>query len=300
MVIVFGSINLDLIFDLPSIPRPGETILGPATRIEPGGKGANQAVGAARDGGSVIMAGSIGRDALADGAVALLRASGVDLDRVQAVDASTGCAAIAVDPAGNNAIAVGSGANRSTSHRQVEDALLSPAATVVLQMEVDAAETAALIARGRAAGSRIVLNLAPATPLPEAALRAVDVLVVNETEGAWLASHLGCGETALDLRGRLGGIAVVITRGGEGAEVASREGGWHEPAMPVQAIDTTAAGDCFVGVLAHRLDRGETLRAALRRASVAAAACCTRRGSQSSIPTAAETESLSTRYPRAR
>src|SRR6201995_4586201 len=185
MVIVFGSINLYLIFDLPSIPRPGETILGPTTRIEPGGKGANQAVGAARDGGSVIMAGSVGRDALAEGALTLLRAAGVNLDRVQAVDASTGCAAIAVDPAGNNAIAVGLGANLSTSHRQVEDDLLNPSATLVLQMEADAAENAALIARARAADSRIILNLAPARPLPEATLRAVDILVVNETEAAW-------------------------------------------------------------------------------------------------------------------
>jgi ribokinase len=300
MVIVFGSINLDLIFDLPSIPRPGETILGPTTRIEPGGKGANQAVGAARDGGSVIMAGSVGRDALADGATALLRAAGVNLDRVQAVDASTGCAAIAVDPAGNNAIAVGLGANLLTSHRQVEDALLHSTATLVLQMEADAAENAALIARARAAGSRIILNLAPARPLPEAALRAVDILVVNETEAAWLAGHLGCSETAVDVRNRLGGISVLVTRGGEGAEVAGPEGNWHQPAIPIQPVDTTAAGDCFVGVLAHRLDRGETLQSALRRASVAAAACCTRPGSQGSIPTAAETDTLASRYPPAR
>ena len=136
MVIVFGSINLDLIFNLPAIPRPGETVLGPTTRIEPGGKGANQAVAAARDGAQVVMAGSVGRDALADGALALLRAAGVDLDRVQAVDASTGCAAIAVDPAGNNAIAVGSGANLHTRHRRSRTRLLGPAATLVVQMEV--------------------------------------------------------------------------------------------------------------------------------------------------------------------
>jgi ribokinase len=114
MVIVFGSINLDLIFSLPSIPRPGETVLGPSMRIEPGGKGANQAVAAARDGAEVVMIGSVGCDALADGALTLLRAAKVDLDRVQAVQANTGCASIAVDAAGNNAIAVGSRANLST------------------------------------------------------------------------------------------------------------------------------------------------------------------------------------------
>src|ERR1700761_7787054 len=136
MVMVFGSINLDLIFSLPNLPRPGETVLGPATRIEPGGKGANQAVAAARDGAAVIMAGAVGGAALADGALALLRETGVNLDRVQAAEASTGCAAIAVDPDGNNAIAVGSGANLAARASQIEDALLHTGATLVLQMEV--------------------------------------------------------------------------------------------------------------------------------------------------------------------
>src|SRR6185437_13791677 len=133
MIVVFGSINLDLIFPVPHIPRPGETVLGPLTRIEPGGKGANQAVAAARDGAQVIMAGAIGRDALGRGALSLLRDAGVDLTRVVETDASTGCAAISVDPAGNNAIAVGSGANLLARAAQVEDALLGPETTVVLQ-----------------------------------------------------------------------------------------------------------------------------------------------------------------------
>jgi ribokinase len=294
MVIVFGSINLDLIFNLPRIPRPGENVLGPSIRIEPGGKGDNQAMAAARDGGEVVMVGSVGRDALADGALVLLRAAGINLGRVQTVEASsTGCAAISVDPAGHNAIAVGSGANLSTSHTQIEDQLFGPATTLVLQMEVPAAENTALIARARTAGARVILNLAPASALPEAALRALDVLLVNETEGAWLAGHLGCGATAIEIHNRLGGIAVVLTQGDAGADIASRDGTWHEPAIAIQAVDTTAAGDCFVGALAHRLDQGESLRASVRRASVAAALCCTRHGSQGSIPTSAETNALS-------
>ena len=295
MIILFGSINLDLSFSLPNIPRPGETVLGPATRIEPGGKGANQAVAAARDGAVVIMAGAVGRDALADGALALLRAASVNLDRVAAVDASTGCAAIAVDPDGNNAITVGSGANLLARAAQVEASLLGPGATVVLQMEVPAAETAELIARARAGGARVVLNLAPAAALPEAELRSVDVLVVNESEAAWLASHLGCNASAVSLRDRLGGVAVVLTRGGDGAEIASADATWHEPARKVDAVDTTAAGDCFVGVLAHRLDQGDSLRAAVHRASTAAALCCTRQGSQGSIPTRPETDAFKPR-----
>jgi ribokinase len=292
MVIVFGSINLDLIFNVPVIPRPGETVLGPSTRIEPGGKGANQAVAAARDGAIVIMVGAMGRDALGDAALNLLRAASVNLDRVRLVEATTGCAAIAVDPDGNNAIAVGSGANLLVLASQIEQALLGPEATVVLQMEVPAAETAAVIARARAAGARIVLNLAPAAPLPEDTLRALDVLVVNEPEADWLAGHLECDAAARSLRDRLGGVAVVVTRGAEGAEIASRDAIWHQPAEPVAAIDTTAAGDCFVGVLAHRLDRGETLPAAVRRASIAASVCCTRHGSQGSLPTQAEIDAF--------
>jgi ribokinase len=292
MIVVFGSINLDLIFNLPNIPRAGETVLGSATRIEPGGKGANQAVAAARDGAAVIMAGAVGRDALGEAALGLLRAVGVNLDRVQQTEVSTGCAAIAVDQDGNNAIAVGSGANLLARASQVEDSLLGPSTTLVLQMEVLAAETVELIARAKAAGARVVLNLAPAAALPEIALQSVDVLVVNEAEGAWLALHLGCEASAGSLRDRLGDIAVVLTRGGEGAEIASRDATWHEPAQRVEVIDTTAAGDCFVGVLAHRLDRGETLPVAVRRASVAAALCCTRHGSQGSIPTWMETDAF--------
>jgi ribokinase len=292
VIIVFGSINLDLIFSLPKIPAAGETVLGPSVRVEPGGKGANQAVAAAHDGGIVLMAGAIGSDALGSGALTLLRDACVNLDRVAQVDASTGCAAIAVDPDGANAIAVGSGANRLVHAGQIEDSILGPDVTLVLQMEVPAAETAALIARARALDSRIVLNLAPAAMLPEAALRAVDVLVVNEAEGAWLTTHLGCAGSADSLRDRLDGPAVVLTRGEAGAEIASADGDWHEPAVSIEAVDTTAAGDCFVGVLAHRLDQGGSLRDAVRRANVAAALCCIRAGSQGSIPRQAEIDAF--------
>jgi ribokinase len=289
VVIVFGSINLDLIFALPRIPVAGETVLGASTLIEPGGKGANQAVAAARDGAVVLMAGAVGRDALSAGALTLLRQTGVNLERVAEVEASTGCAAIVVDDHGANAIAVGSGANLFAVASQIEAAILGPGATVVLQMEVAPEQTTLLIERARASGARIILNLAPAEALPEDALRMLDVLIVNETEGVWLAKHLGCAASATGLRERLGDITIVLTKGGDGADVASADATWHEPARAVVAIDTTAAGDCFVGVLAHRLDSGVGLRDAVNWASSAAALCCTRRGSQGSLPTAAET-----------
>jgi len=291
MVIVFGSINLDLIFSVPHIPAIGETVLGPSIRIEPGGKGANQAIAAARDGAHVIMAAAVGRDILAASALTLLREANVDLTRVLETDASTGCAGICVDGAGNNAIAVGSGANLVVRQTQIEDALLGPTSTVVLQMEVPAPETAALVRRARAKGARIILNLAPAAPFPEATLRDVDILVLNQTEAAWLANHLGCVDGAAEMHARLG-IVIVRTLGRDGLEVASAECVTAMPAHAITAIDTTAAGDCFVGVLAATLDRGAGLTAALDRAMAAAALCCTRHGSQGSIPTARETDAF--------
>ena len=289
MVIVFGSINLDLIFVVPRLPGPGETVLGPTLRLEPGGKGANQAVAAARDGARVIMAGAVGKDALADRALTGLRAAGVDLSRLERAEAATGCASICTDPAGANQIAVASGANACARSDQVEDALLGPGATVVLQMECSRDQTEALIGRARAAGARVMLNLAPAAPLAPDALRALDMLVVNEHEAAWLAAELGAAATAAALHAALG-CTVVQTRGEQGAEYAGPEGQGRTSAFPVTAVDTTAAGDCFTGVLAAALDRGDALPAALRRASAAAALCCTRAGSQGSLPLAADTD----------
>ncbi len=291
MIVVFGSINLDLNFAVQRIPAPGETVLCPDIRIEPGGKGANQAVAAARDGAQVAMAGAVGHDALAAGALRLLRESGVDLSRAIETEASTGCAAITVDPGGANAIAVGSGANRLARADQIEDALLAPAATLLLQMEVPAAETAALIRRAQARGARTVFNLAPALPLPDDALRMVDLLVANETEAAWLAHNHGCSADAAALRTALG-VDVVRTLGADGIDAATAEGPLHLASHKVVPVDTTAAGDCFVGVLAAALDRGVPFPVALHRANAAAALCCTRAGSQGSLPTAEETDAF--------
>jgi len=280
-LVVFGSINVDLVFALDRLPAPGETVLGLGAAIQPGGKGANQAAAGARDGARVVMAGAVGRDGLAEAALAGLRQDGVELSRVRAVDAATGCAAICTDPAGRNQIAVGSGANRHAKADQVEDALLGPGTTLLLQMEVDPAETAALIHRARALGTRIVLNLAPAAPLDRAALAAVDLLVVNEPEAEWLADELGAEPDGLHTAL---GVTVVRTLGERGAAFAGPAGEGAVAGEPVAAVDTTAAGDCFTGVLAAALYRGMTLPAAVRRANTAAGLCCTVRGSQSSLP----------------
>jgi ribokinase len=287
MILVFGSINLDLIFPLPALPAPGETILTPAVRIEPGGKGANQALAAARDGGQTTMVGAVGHDSLAPSALALLRASGIDLSRVITVDSTTGCAGIFVDRHGRNVIGVGSGANLAVRATQVGDEALSANTTVALQMEVPAAESAALIRRARASGARVVLNLAPAGPIAADALRAVDALVVNETEAAWLGNRVGAGPHAGDLHRALG-VTVIQTLGAQGVEAASTSGLIRLPALPITPVDTTGAGDCFTGVLAASLDRGADLEPALRRAVAAAGLCCMRAGSQATMPSAAE------------
>ena len=298
MIVVFGSINLDLIFPLPSLPRAGDTLLCPAVLVQPGGKGANQAVAAARDGARVAMIGAVGDDALAEAALTLLREGGVDLSRVATVEAPTGCAGIFVDRQGRNMIGAGSGANFTAQADQLPDELLGPQTIVLLQMEVRPEQTARVIARARRAGARIVLNLAPAGPLGDEALRGVDVLVVNEAETEWLAREAGCEPTAVALHHRFG-CTVVRTLGPEGAEAAGSDGVVRIAGRPVEAVDTTGAGDCFTGVLAAALDRGLALQQALRRANVAAAVCCTRSGSQVTMPTADEIDaamsSLSTR-----
>jgi len=283
VLIVFGSINLDLTFALPALPAPGETVIGPAVQLQPGGKGANQAVAAARDGTAVAMAGAVGQDGAADTALTGLAASGVDLARVMRTDVATGTAAICVDPAGRNQIAVGTGANALACASQIEDAALGPATTVLLQMEVDAAETALLIRRARAADARVVLNLAPAAVLD--GLGLLDWLIVNEGEAAWLARAQGCAPTASGLHAALG-IGVVRTLGAEGVE--AEPGGHRLPARPAAVVDTTGAGDCFAGVFAAALDRGRDVGAALHRANVAAGLSCTRAGSQMSLPHATE------------
>ncbi|NOG72320.1 ribokinase [Roseicella sp. DB1501] len=290
-VLVFGSVIADLVFALPQLPAPGLTVLGPGYAALPGGKGANQAVAAALDGAPTGFAGAVGEDAMAEVALAGLRGAGVDLGRLARVAAPTGCAAVCVDPAGRNQIAVGSGANLAARASQVEGGALSPATVLLLQMEVPPEENAALIRRARAAGARVVLNLAPAAAMPVEALGALDLLVANEHEAAWLAARLGCGADAAGLRAALG-IDVAVTLGEAGAEAATGSSPLRVPAFPVAAVDTTGAGDAWCGVLAAALDRGWPLEAAMRRASAAAALSCTRPGAAAAMPQAAETEAL--------
>lgn len=299
MILVFGSINLDLIFPAPVLPSPGETVLTPRLLMAPGGKGANQAVAAARAGGRVAMFGCVGADPFADRALAGLRATGVDISYVDAIDAATGCAAVCVDPAGENQIVVASGANLAVRAERVPDALLGSDTTVLLQQEVPPEENAKLTARARKRGARIVLNAAPAGEPDVADLRDVDVLVVNAVEAAmisdWLRLSSVAGADAQDGERAIAAaralhraldVAVVLTLGGQGAFACDGKQEWWVGALDIAPVDTVGAGDAFCGYLAAALDAGEALPKALRRASVAAGLACLGEGAQSAIPSA--------------
>ncbi len=287
MILVFGSINLDLIFDMETLPAPGETRLARGLRTEPGGKGANQAAAAAKDGAEVALYGAVGRDAFANPAQAGLESAGVDVWGVEAVAAATGVASIVTDGRGRNAIAVAPGANLEARQDKVPDEFLDEKTIVLVQMECDPDETARLMTRAHAAGARVILNLAPAGELPPTALAAAHLVVVNEQEAEFLADQVGGPADAASLSARLG-VGVLRTLGEQGSEACVGGASHRVDAHPVAALDTTAAGDCFVGVLAAALDRGLDLPAAMKRASVAAGLACTKRGSQGSLPEAAE------------
>ncbi len=291
MILVFGSLNVDLVFAVAALPRPGETVLAPGMALHPGGKGANQAVAAARAGAKVAMAGAVGDDAHGRLLLAALAENGVDARLVTVVAAPTGCAVVAVDANGENLILVAGGANALARAAQVPDAALGPQTTLLLERETEPGEIAALAARAHAAGNRVILNLSPMGPVPEALFASLDFLVVNQHEAAaLLGAEVGDdgGATALAQRH---GIAVVVTLGAAGAVAARPDGsGLRVPALAVEPVDTTGAGDAFVGALAASLDRGEGLADALRRASVAGALACLKVGAQSALPTAKEIE----------
>ena len=292
MIVVFGSLNVDLVAAVERLPVAGQTLLArEELRALPGGKGANQAVAAARDGARVILAGAVGRDPFAEIALETLRTTGVDVTRVRALAAPTGCALICADLEGRNQIVVARGANARADPAQVEDALLGPGTLVVQQLETTPGATAALLRRARVRGARTLLNLAPAAALPEGALGDVDVLVVNEDEGDWLGAHLGCGRDAAALHGALGPTSVIRTLGAAGVEWGADGERGELPAPATEVRDTTGAGDCFVGVLAAALDRGAPLPAACRRATAAALAC-TRPGAQAGMPLRAEIDAV--------
>ncbi|MFD6178450.1 MULTISPECIES: ribokinase [unclassified Isoptericola] len=298
-VVVVGSANVDLVVDVPRHPGGGETILGGDLRRSPGGKGANQAAGAARAGGAdTSFVGAVGRDDAAALLLASLRRVGVRTDLVWRLDVPTGTALITVSPDGENAIVVAPGANSRLAVERPQAERIAAADVVLAQLEVPLDVVLAAAAERRP-GVPLVLNAAPSRALPDALWDAVDVLVVNEHEAADLVGG-PAGETAdTDDPEALAAAllrrvpAVVITLGGAGSLVAHRgTPPVRVPAHRVEAVDTTGAGDVFCGVLAAGLARGEDLAAAARLAAAAGALAVTRRGAQDAVPAASEVAAL--------
>ncbi|HWG84111.1 MAG TPA: ribokinase [Deinococcales bacterium] len=291
MIVVAGSANLDHVLEVPRIPAPGETLLARAYSTAPGGKGANQAVAAARAGGVVRFLGAVGSDAPGAALVENLQSNGVETGLVARVDAPTGQAFINVSADGENNIVVVAGANALVAAPDGLD--LSGASHLVLQLEIPVDAAADLARRARLAGAEVVLNAAPARALPEGLLSDTTVLVVNQHELEAVAGVAGrpVEETAGFLLGR-GPEVVVVTLGAQGALAVSRGATLRQPAHPVQAVDTTGAGDTFTGVLATWLAEGAGLGEAVRAASAAAALSCTRPTAQGGMPHREEIERL--------
>ena len=289
-VTVLGSLNMDISVTVPRLPEPGATVLGSAARFTPGGKGANQAVAAARLGASVRMAGCVGDDDFGRRLLAALRDEGVNADDVLVTaNAPTGLAMISVDHAGENIITVAPGANHEVAGEQVAAATGHGDGILVICAEIPVpAITSALTRAGRC-----ILNLAPAPPGAAAIVAAgVDWLVVNETEAAAVLGRpvsglAGAGQAAADLVAA-GARHAVVTAGAHGAALAGPDAAATIGAFRVDAVDTVGAGDTFVGALAVALAAGIPAAEAVRAAAAAGATAATRPGAQAGMPRPAD------------
>jgi len=290
-VVVVGSLNMDLVLRVARSPEAGETLIGRDFATMPGGKGANQAVACARLGSRVLMVGRVGADAFGRDLREAMRADGIDSTFVSTDDhAATGVAMILVEDTGQNRIVVASGANATLAapHLDAAAASIEQAALMILQLEVPLATVEDAIGIARRASVPVLLNPAPAQALPDRLWPAIDYLVPNETEAALLA---GCPVTdpqsaaaaAAVFRAR-GVRHVLVTLGEQGVLIAGPGGTQHVPAFPAQSVDTTAAGDTFIGGFATGLLEGMNLEQATRLGQQAAAFCVARLGAQPSIP----------------
>jgi ribokinase len=288
MILVAGSANLDFVVRAPHIPAPGETVLGGDFHTYPGGKGANQAVACARAGAAdTAMLLALGDDAFAGPIEDSLREAGVRLHVVRSAGITTGAAFICVADDAQNAIAVAPGANHALLPKHLPP--LDGVTHLLLQLEIPLDTLVAYAHAAHTRGIKVVLNAAPARPLPAALLASLDLLIVNETELAMLSGvthDIERGLTVIDVP------CVVATLGQQGCLARAAGDLLRQPAFPITPVDTTAAGDTFCGVLVAALSRELDLPASLREASAAAALACTRAGAQSSVPTYAEVQAL--------
>ncbi|MFF7165236.1 ribokinase [Streptomyces sp. NPDC008086] len=289
-IVVLGSTNMDLVTYVAKAPQRGETVTGREFRTVPGGKGANQAIAAARAGGNVSMIGAVGNDAFGTRLRSTLEHSGVDTDDLRTVEGSSGTAHIVVDDEGGNAIVVIPGANGTLDHLSPGDeGVIASADTLLLQLEIP---IAAVLAGAQAAhrhNVRTILTPSPAQPLPDELFAAVDLLVPNEHEATTLTGRTDPREAAVGLLDLV--PAVVVTLGAAGSLYVSRDTDpVTVPAPKVTAVDSTGAGDTFVGALAVALGEGRPMHDALAWAAEAAALSVQREGATVSMPYRPEIE----------
>ncbi len=292
-VFVVGSVNQDFVLQVERRPEPAETVTGAKLLTHPGGKGANQAVAAALLGARVALLGRVGADPFGEALIRNLRDKGIETTRVEALpETPTGAAFITVTPDGENAITVAPGANLHLTPEDVDAASgdIRRARVLVVQMEIPPETVQRAVEVASACGTRVVLNLAPARELSESHLRVLDPLVVNEHEASFLLRLPVRGvESGLEAVSRLlslGPRSAVLTLGAAGAVVATEEGTVHYSAPKVPVVDTTGAGDAFVGALVARLADGSRMGSAVAFAVRAAATAVTMEGAQASLPTA--------------
>ncbi|MCC5580485.1 ribokinase [Microtetraspora sp. AC03309] len=288
MISVFGSANMDLVAYVPSAPKMGETVTGRAFRTVPGGKGANQAVAAARAGARVAFIGAVGDDPFGPALRGALFESGVDTSRLRVEPGPSGIAHIVVEDSGGNSIIVVPGANGTITGCAAEDIeMIARSRALLLQLELPLDAVVAGARAARAAGVPVVLTPAPVVELPNELLDSVDLIVPNEHEAAAITGADDPDDALKILLDRV--PEAVITLGSKGALYGSRAGTrLLVPAVPVEAVDTTAAGDTFVGALAVARAEGREPAQALRFASTAAALSVQREGASTSMPSRAE------------
>lgn len=292
-VLVIGSLNADLVVRAPRFPKPGETISGEGLQIIPGGKGANQAVAAARQGASVGMVGRVGKDSFGPFLLNSLRSDHIDASHVIVDESATGTAIIVVDSNGQNSIVLSPGANGKVSTQDI-DALNADAQILLLQLEIPIEIVIHAAKWGRQKGMIVILNPAPARELPDALISNVDHLLPNETELNLLTGvpvkDIPSAEQAAKVLLKRGAQTVIVTLGGNGAMIVNQKIVKHVSPFKVDVVDTTAAGDAFIGGFASALLRGLELDEAVKHGNACGALATTKFGAQPSLPTKEETE----------
>jgi ribokinase len=294
-ILVVGSMNADLVVRAPRFPQPGETISGEDLQIIPGGKGANQAVAAARQGASVAMVGRVGNDSFGPELINNLKQNNADTSHVQVDPSSaTGTAIIIVDANGQNSIVLSPGGNSKVSPADVENVSFPDHKLLLLQLEIPIEAVLSAAQHAKESGLRVLLNPAPARSLPDELISLSDFLLPNETELSLLTDQsvtdLASAEKAAKILLARGAQNVIVTLGANGALIVNKEMTKHVPAFKVSVVDTTAAGDAFIGGFAFALLQSKPLEEAVCYSCACGALAATKFGAQPSLPTREEVE----------